>query len=560
MANKDELDALSRARDEWVKSSGLDESRGGRAKHRTDSKFDIAPVYSPLDLEEAGYDYAKDTGWPGQFPYVRGIEPDMYRDEPWLMMQYSGFASAAETNKRFKYMLSQGATSYSVALDLPTHKALDSDDPLAEGEVGKTGVPIDSLRSLEEIFEGIPLDAVKMFTFVNMSGGPIFLAMILALAEKRGVDPAQFGLFITNESLIDMATRGTQYTTPEGHFRLSSDVVEYCARNHPNFSPLQISGYHPREAGCNAVQELAFPLSVSIEYIEEMAKRGLSVDEFAGSFHWFLSASMDFLEEVAKFRAFRKIWARLTRDRFGAKVPKTMQADIMIYSGGSHLTRQQPQINISRTTVQALAAALGGVQYMNLSSYDEAFQTPTEESATIAIRIQQILANETGVTKTVDPLAGSYYIESLTKQIEEGVNDYLAKIEAMGGAVKAIKAGFFQSEIAEQAYEHNREIQTGERVKIGLNKFTTDDPVSVAPLQFDENSEREAVQAVKKLRAERDSEETRRALDNLEAVLKTDENCIPAVLAAVKALATVGEIGKIIRKVLGEYKEEITHI
>lgn len=555
------LDELAREQSEWegqLDSKRVEEGeRTGERKLRTDTGFEVKRVYSPLDLASAGYDFSRDTGWPGEYPFVRGIEPQMYRDEPWLMMQYSGFASASETNKRFKYMLSQGATSYSIALDLPTHKALDSDDPLAEGEVGKTGVPIDSLSTLEEIFDGIPLDAVKMFTFVNMSGGPIFLSMFLALAEKRGVDPADFVLFITNESLIDMATRGTQFTSPAGHFRLSADVVEYCARNHPNFSPLQISGYHPREAGCNAVQELAFPLSVSITYIEEMMRRGLSIDDFAGSFHWFLSASMDLFEEVAKFRAFRKVWASITRDRFGAQNPKSMHADIMIYSGGSHLTREQPQINIARTAIQALAGALGGIQYMNLSSYDEAFQTPTEESATIAVRIQQILANETGITKTVDPLGGSYYVETLTRQIEDGVREYLEKIEKMGGAVKAIESGFFQAEIAERAYEYNREIESGARTKVGVNAFRNDEPVKVTPLRADPDAEQTTIDAVRKLRDERDSRATERALSALEETLRNEgENCVPAVKAAVMAYATVGEIGMVIRKVYGDYSEE----
>lgn len=554
MWDKDYLDSLRRDREAWERD--IRPAEGG-SNPRTDTKFEVSEVYSPLDLAEAGYDYARDTGWPGQYPFVRGIDPLMYREEPWLMMQYSGFASAAETNKRFKYMLEQGATSYSIALDLPTHKALDSDDPLAEGEVGKTGVPIDSLKTLEEIFEGIPLDAVKMFTFVNMSGGPIFLSMFLALAEKRGVDPSQFRLFITNESLIDMTTRGTQFTSPAGHFRLSADVVEYCARNHPNFSPLQISGYHPREAGCNAIQELALPLSVSITYIEELTRRGLDIDDFAGSFHWFLSASMDLMEEVAKFRAFRKIWANITRNRFGATKPRSMQADIMLYSGGSHLTREQPYINIARTAIQALAGALGGVQYMNLSSYDEAFQTPTEESATIAVRIQQILANETGITKTADPLGGSYYVETLTRQIEQGVYEYLDKIENLGGAVRAIETGFFQAEIAERAYEYNREIETGARTKIGLNKFTSDEPVKVTPLKADPDGEKRTIRALQELRAQRDSGATERALGALEESLRAEENCIPAVLDAVKAYATVGEIGKVIRKVHGDYAEEI---
>ena len=522
---------------------------------KTDSQIEVNRIYTPLDLEEVGFDYLKDSSWPGEYPFVRGIDPLMYRASPWIMGQYSGFASAEETNRRFRYMLSQGATSFSIALDLPTHKALDSDDPLARGEVGKVGVPIDSLRSMERLFEGIPLDSVSMFICVAMSTGPIILALFLALAEKTGIDPKKFGLILTNESLMEFACRGTQFTTPEGHFKLSADVVEYCAKYYPNFSPLQICGYHAREAGCTAIQELAFPLANCIAYAGEMEKRGLSIDDYASGFTWLFSASLDLFEEVAKFRAFRKIWANLAKKRFGAKNPKTMQARIVFYSGGSNLTRPQPYINIARTTIQGLAAALGGIQIMHLSSYDEAYQTPTQESSTIAVRIQQILGHETGITRTIDPLAGSYYIETLTKKIEKGVYEYLEKIEKMGGAIKAIEQGFYQSEIAEQAYRYNKEIETKERIKVGLNEFLMDQEVKVAPLKYDPDAEKKAIEAVKQLRKERDNNKITQALENCRRTLKGTENAIPSLIEAVKAYATVGEIGSIIREVYGTYEE-----
>lgn len=544
--------------EETLVKERLAQTKEMKDKFKTDSQIEVNRLYTPLDLEEVGFDYLKDVSWPGEYPFARGIDPLMYRTSPWVMMQYSGFASAEETNNRFKYLLSQGATSFSIALDLPTHKGLDSDDPLAEGEVGKVGVPIDSLRSLEAMFDGIPLDSVKMFICVAMSTGPIILPLFLSLAEKSGIDPKKFGLFMTNESLMEFACRGTQFTTPAGHFRLSADVVEYCAKNVPNFSPLQLCGYHAREAGCTAIQELAFPLANCIAYIQEMSKRGLSIDDYAGSFSWFLSSSLDFLEEVAKFRAFRKIWAHIARDRFGAKNPKTMQAKIMIYSGGSHLTRRQPYINIARTTVQALASVLGGIQFMNLSSFDEAYQTPTQEGATMAVRIQQILAYETGVTKTVDPLAGSYYIEALTKKIEKGVYDYLEKIEKMGGAVKAIEKGFYQSEIAEQAYRYNQEIESKERIKVALNEFVMDDDVKVAALRYSSDAEKNTVEALKKLREERDNTKVKKCLENIKQVLKSNENSIPSILEAVKAYATFGEIGAVIRDVYGRYEEGMT--
>jgi methylmalonyl-CoA mutase N-terminal domain/subunit len=558
MFDKEYLKRIKAEKKRWEETilrDRLAEAKEMKDSFKTNSQIEVNRVYTPLDLQEVGFDYLKDTSWPGAYPFVRGIDPMMYRATPWVMMQYSGFASAEETNKRFKYMLNQGATSFAIALDLPTHKALDSDDPLADGEVGKTGVPIDSLKSLEKLFEGIPLNAVSAFICVAMSTGPIILALFLALAEKTGMDPKKFGLILTNESLMEFACRGTQFTTPEGHFRLSADVVEYCAKNYPNFSPLQICGYHAREAGCTAIQELAFPLANCIAYVQEMERRGLSIDDYAGSFTWLFSASLDLFEEVAKFRAFRKIWATLAKTRFGAKNPKTMQARIVFYSGGSNLTRHQPYINIARTTIQGLAAALGGIQIMHLSSYDEAYQTPTQESGTIAVRIQQILGHETGITQTIDPLAGSYYIETLTKKIENGVYAYLEKIENIGGAIKAIEQGFYQSEIAEQAYRYNKEIESKERIKVGLNEFLMDQEVKVAPLRYDPDAEKKTIEAVQQLRKERDSRRVQQTLENCRRTLRETENTIPSIVEAVKAYATVGEIGSVIREVYGTYEE-----
>jgi len=559
MFDKAYLEELRKKRSAWEKDrlAGSLETPGERkSEFKTDSQIPVKRLYTPLDLDEIGFDYLKDVSFPGEYPFVRGLDPLVYRGNFWVMMQYSGFASAEETNKRFKYVLSQGATSFSIALDLPTHKALSSDDPLAEGEVGKTGVPIDSLKDMEIIFDGVPLDAADMFICVGMSTGPIILGLFLALAEKNGVDPSSFGLFLTNESLMEFACRGTQFTTPAGHQRLSTDVVEYCTRYHPNFSPLQISGYHAREAGATAIQELAFPLANAVAYIEEMKKRGFSIDDYASNFSWFFSSSLELLEEAAKFRAFRKIWAKLAKERFGAKNPKTMNARIMIYTGGSNLTRQQPFINIARTTVQALGAALGGVQWMNLSSFDEAYQTPTEEGATIALRTQQILANETGITKTVDPLAGSYYVEKLTKEIEDQVLEYLTKIEEMGGAVKAIEQGFYQSEIHEQAFRYERELESKERIKVAVNEYRTDAKVKVAPLKYDPEAETKIIQRLKSLKQERDNRQVEICLNELKEVTQSNENVIPAVVKAIKAYATVGEIGDVFRQVYGPYVED----
>jgi methylmalonyl-CoA mutase N-terminal domain/subunit len=562
MFDKKFLEELRSRKKEWENTtlnSSLEKPGERKKDFETDSQISVNRLYTPLDLEEINFDYFKDIGFPGDYPYVRGLDPLVYRGNFWVMMQYSGFASAEETNKRFKYVLSQGATSFSIALDLPTHKALDSDDPLVEGEVGKTGVPIDSLKDMEIIFDGIPLDAADMFICVAMSTGPIILSLFLALAEKNGIDPNSFGLFLTNESLMEFACRGTQFTTPAGHQKLSTDVVEYCTRYHPNFSPLQICGYHTREAGATAIQELAFPLANAIAYIEEMDKRGFSIDDYAGNFSWFFSSSLELFEEVAKFRAFRKIWAKLAKERFGAKNPRTLNARIMIYTGGSNLTRQQPQINVVRTTIQALGAALGGVQWMNLSSFDEAYQTPTEDGARVALRTQQILAHETGVTKTVDPLAGSYYVEHLTKDIEEQVLAYLAKIEKMGGAVKAIEQGFYQSEIHEHAYRYNRELDEKERIKVAVNEYEMDEKVKITPLKYDPDAERKTVKRLKKLKEERDNKEVEKRLNNLKKVTEKGDNVIPAVIEAVKAYATFGEIGEVFRQVYGQYVEQAVH-
>ncbi len=558
MYEKEYLKRLKDAKANW-ESQTLGEP-GNDSEHLTDSRIPVRPLYTPLDLEEAGFDYLDDLGFPGEYPFTRGLDPAGYRDAHWMMMQYSGFASAEETNKRFKFVLEQGASSFSIALDLPTHKGLDSDDPLAEGEIGKTGVPIDSLADMEIIFDGIPLDAAKMFICVGMSTGPIILGLFLALAEKKGVDPNSFGLFMTNETLMEFICRGTQFTTAAGHHKLSTDVIEYCTRHHPGYSPMQVCGYHVREAGATAIQELAFPLSIAITYVEEMQRRGFSIDDFAGKLSWFFSSTLDMFEEAAKFRAFRKIWAKIARDRFGAKNPETQNARIMIYTGGSNLTRQQPLINIVRTTVQALGGVLGGVQWANLSSFDEAYQTPTEQGATIALRTQQILAHETGVTNTPDPLAGSYYVETLTKEIENKVFEELDKIEQLGGAIKAVESGYFQQEINEHAYQQHREIESKSRIKVGLNEYTTDEKVDVTPLKCDPKSADRIVARLKRVREERDDAVVSERIGAIRAATSAGENVIPYVLEAVKAYATVGEIGAVFRDVYGDYAEDKTYL
>ncbi len=557
MFDKEFLERLKKSQAHWETEvlNGKENDQNGNG-HFTDSRIPVKSLYTPLDLEDSGFDYLEDLGFPGEFPFARGLDPAGYRNEHWMMMQYSGFASAEETNKRFKFVLEQGASSLSIALDLPTHKGLDSDDPLAEGEVGKTGVPIDSLQDMEIIFDGVPLDMARMFVCVGMSTGPIILSLFLALAEKKGIDPNSFGLFLTNEALMEFVCRGTQFTTPAGHHKLSSDVIEYISHHHPGYSPMQLCGYHTREAGANAIQELAFPLAIAITYIEEMEKRGFTIDDFAGKFSWFFSSTLDLFEEAAKFRAFRKVWAKIAKERFGAKNPDTWNAKIMIYTGGSNLTRQQPLINIVRTTIQALGGVLGGVQWANLSSFDEAYQTPTEQGATIALRTQQILAHETGVTNTPDPLAGSYFVETLTKEIENEVFDYLGKIEDMGGAIKAIEKGFYQQEINENAFRQHQDIENDEKIKVGLNKFTTDEKVDVTPLKYDPESEERIVTRLKKLKSDRDNDAVTEKVAALRVATEAGENVIPYILEAIKVYATVGEIGAVFRDVYGAYAED----
>ncbi|MBP1700430.1 MAG: methylmalonyl-CoA mutase, large subunit, partial [Deltaproteobacteria bacterium] len=409
----EEIDRLKRDRDHWEIEI---EKRGARERKDTfltRSEIPVKRVYTPIDLEEAGFDYGKDLNFPGEYPYTRGIEPLMYRENLWLIGQYGGFGSPEETNQRFKYLLSQGITAFTIALDLPTQMGYDSDHPMSKGEVGKTGVAVDSLRDLETIFEGIPLTAVKMVGTLANAIGPIGLSWFMALAERQEVPPIAFSAFLQNEILKEYVARGAYFLPPKAGLKLVIDVLEYCARHLPNWLPIQLCGYHFRDAGGNAIHEIALTLANAITYIEETLKRGLNVDDFVPQFVFHMAANLDVFEEVAKFRALRRIWARLMKERFGAKNPRSLKAKISLYTAGSTLTAQQPMNNIVRVTAAAMAAILGGVQYAFCSSMDEPFQTPSEESARVAIRTQQILAHELGVIDTVDPLGGSYYVESL---------------------------------------------------------------------------------------------------------------------------------------------------
>jgi len=547
------LDLLKRIQDDWERQI---EKRG--AKERMDgfftrSKIPVKRVYTPVDLEEAGFEYAKDLNFPGEYPYTRGIEPGMYRENLWLIGQYGGFGSAEETNKRFNYLLSKGITAFTIALDLPTQMGYDSDHPMSEGEVGKTGVAVNSLRDMEIIFEGIPLTSVKMLGTLANAIGPIALAWFMALAEKQKVPPTAFLVFLQNEILKEYVARGAYFLPVSGGLKLVVDVLEYCAKNLPNWLPIQLSGYHFRDAGGNAIQELAFTVANAITYIEETIKRGLGVDDFVPQFVFHYAANLDVFEEVAKFRAMRRLWARLMKERFNAKDPRSLKAKINVYTAGSVLTAQQPMNNIVRVMAAALAGVLGGGQFIYLSSMDESFQTPSEEAAMLAIRTQQILAHELGVSTTVDPLGGSYYVESLTSQIEEKVWDYLKRIESMGGALAAVEKGFYQSEIASASYQLQREIEKKERIVVGVNEYRTEEKTKISPLRYDADAEEKVLLGLKRFKSERENLAIKKALENIKRAAEKNENLVSPIFKAVKLYATVGEICDVLRDVYGEY-------
>jgi methylmalonyl-CoA mutase N-terminal domain/subunit len=547
-----ELEGLKKIRREWemdLEKKGVKERR---KEFFTRSKIPVKRVYSPLDLEEAGFDYVRDLNFPGEYPYTRGIEPLMYRENLWLIGQYGGFGSPEETNQRFKYLLSKGITAFTLALDLPTQMGYDSDHPMAKGEVGKTGVAVDSLRDVETIYESIPLSAVKLVGTLANAIPAVALSWFMALAEKQKVSPSSFVGFLQNEILKEHVARGAYFLPVSAGLKINVDVLEHCARHLPNWLPIQLCGYHFREAGANAVQEIAFTLADAMTYIEETLKRGLNVDDFVPQFVLFFSSNLDVFEEASKFRALRRIWARLMKERYGAKNPRSLKAMFHIYTSGSTLTAQQPMNNVVRVTASAMAAVLGGVQHVFLSSLDEPFQTPSEEAAMLAIRTQQILAHELGLSNTVDPLGGSYYVENLTNQIEEQVWEYLKKIESMGGALVAIEQGFYQTEIAAAAYQLQKEIEKKERIVVGVNDYTIEEEVSIKPLKYDPKAEKKVVSSLKNFKKTRGNLEVKKALEDVKRAAEKNENLVLPVFAAVKQYATVGEICGVLREVFGE--------
>jgi len=495
-----------------------------------------------------------DLGEPGEFPYTRGIQPTMFRGRFWTMRQYAGFGSAAETNKRFKYLLEHGQTGLSVAFDLPTQLGMDSDNPLAAGEVGKVGVAIDTLRDMETVFEGIPLDRVSTSMTINATA-PILLAMYVAVAKKQGVTPKLVNGTIQNDLLKEYIARGLYIYPPKFSLRLITDVFAYCQQEVPNWNTISISGYHIREAGATAVQELAFTLANAITYVQAALDRGLDIDSFAPRISFFFDTHNNFLEEIAKFRAARRIWARIMRDRFVAKNPRSWMLRFHAQTAGSSLTAQQPDNNIVRVTIQALAAVLGGAQSLHTNSKDEALAIPTADAARLALRTQQIIAHESGIINTVDPMGGSYAIEGLTDQMEEEVTQYLEKIDIAGGMLAAIESGWVQDQIHEAAYNYQQSIERKERIIVGVNEFRIDEKQKIAIHLGDPAVEAAQIESLSNVRMTRDNNAVRLAVERLENAAWSSENLMPHILEAVEAYVTVGEISDAFRRVHGEYRE-----
>ena len=518
-----------------------------KQRFETDSGYEIKRVYEPSD-----FDYERQLGYPGEYPFTRGIHPTMYRGKLWTMRQYAGFGSARETNRRYRYLLEHGTTGLSVAFDLPTQMGYDSDHPMADGEVGKVGVAIDSLEDMELLFDGIRLEDITTSMTINATAA-ILLCMYVALARKQGAGLARLSGTIQNDILKEYIARGTYIYPPGPSMRLVTDVFAWCRDNLPKWNTISVSGYHIREAGATAVQELAFTFANAIAYVRAALDAGLDIDTFSSQLSFFFNSHNNMFEEIAKFRAARRLWARIMKERFKAKRPESMKLRFHAQTGGSTLTAQQIENNVVRVSIQALAAVLGGCQSLHTNSKDEALSLPSEEAARIALRTQQIIANETGVADTVDPLGGSYYVEQLTDAIESGAQAYLEAIESMGGAVQAIEKQFYQNEIAKSAYQYQRAIEEKQKIIVGVNDFIATDESPPAVLRIDEHIQQRQVEGLQDLKRRRDASKVAAALSALATAARGKENVIPHILNAVEAYATIGEISDQLRKIWGEY-------
>lgn len=542
--------------DKWEESK-VNKSLGKfperKGKFEFDTGEEVQRLYTPLD---ANIDYENDLGYPGQYPFTRGVQPTMYRGKLWTMRMYAGFATAEESNKRYKYLIDQGSMGLSVAFDLPTQMGYDSDDAIAEGEVGKVGVCIDSLADMEILFDGIPLDKVSTSMTIN-APATVLLAMYIAVAEKQGVTPDKLRGTIQNDILKEYVARGTYIFPVKPSMRLITDVFEYCSKEVPKWNTISISGYHIREAGANAIQEVAFTLADGIAYVNAAIDAGLHVDDFAPRLSFFFNAHNNLLEEVAKFRAARRIWAKIMRERFGSTNPKSWSLKFHTQTAGCTLTAQQPENNIVRVAIQTLAAVLGGTQSLHTNSKDEALALPTEDSVRVALRTQQIVAHESGVADSIDPLAGSYYIESLTNKIETEALNIIGKIDELGGAPQAIEKGFIQQEIMDSAYKYQKDIENNEKIIVGVNKFQIEEEAPKGLLRVDPLVGERQKEKLKELRDSRDNVKVNDTLEALRKACNSNENLMPYILYAVKSYATLGEICGVMRTEFGEYKQTV---
>lgn len=539
---EEKMDLLQQEMDKW------ENTLIAKSKERPGIK--VKRLYTPLDRKEGSY--LDQVGFPGQYPFTRGIQPTMYRGRYWTMRAYSGFATAEETNQRYKYLLEQGTTGLSVAFDLPTQIGYDSDYPISEGEVGKVGVAIDSLRDMEKLFEGIPLGKVSTSMTINAPAA-VLLAMYQAVAEQQGFKPEELEGTIQNDVLKEYIARGTYIYPPEASMRLTTNLFEYCSQHIPKWNTISLGAYHIREAGATPAQEIGFAFANAIAYIDAAVKSGLNIDDFAPRISWIFATDINVLEEVAKFRAARRLWAKILKERYGAKNPKSCMLRIHVHTSGSILTALQPMNNVVRVTLQALAAAMGGINSMATCAYDEALALPTEESATLAVRTQQIIAYESGVAETVDPLAGSYYIESMTDELQRQAEEYIEKVEKVGGAVKAIETGYMQSEIQNSSYQYQLDIEDNRKVIVGVNKFQTKYESPTNLLEVDPAARELQIAKIKELKATRDTAKVNETLAALKKAAEGSDNLYPLILEAVKAYATLGEISDTLREVFGEY-------
>jgi methylmalonyl-CoA mutase N-terminal domain/subunit len=554
MSSTKDLEPIKNAQQGWEEGTlgkALDRFGERKETFTSISGMPTERLYTPVHT--ADLNYVDALGFPGQYPYTRGVQPTMYRGRFWTMRQYAGFGSAEETNKRYRYLLDSGQTGLSVAFDLPTQAGYDSDHPLSMGEVGKVGVAIDSIDDMRLLFDQIPLDKVTTSMTIN-APATVLLGMYLALAEEQGVAWDKVGGTVQNDVLKEIICRGQYIYPPQPTMRLTVDLIQFCQQKVPRWNTISISGYHIREAGSTAAQEMAFTLADGIAYAQACVDRGMDVDKFAGRLSFFFNAFTNVLEEVAKFRAGRRYWARVMKERFGAKSPRSMMLRYHVQTGGVTLTAQQPLNNIVRVGLQAYAAALGGCQSLHTNSYDEALCLPTQQAVTVALRTQQVVAEESGATDTIDPLAGSYYVEALTDQIEAEIDEYIQKIDAMGGATRAIEEGYIQKEIQNSAYRFQKEIESNERAYVGINRYTMEEPPPENLLRIDMSVGEKESAKLKTLRAERDAATWQKALDHLRTTTEAGENVMPAVIEAVKAKATVGEICDVWRDIFGQYR------